>query len=373
MRRTRPIPTSTLFHLGLLAATAAAVPCIAAAQEEAEPASDAEDSREPEAEEIAPEAEADPEAESDAAPDAADTETQTGTAGEPAGPPSAEPASDGDDDPSVRAARRHYRQGAAFFRNERYSEAIAEFMEAYTLWSNPTVLYSLGQAYERMLRAPQAIRFYERYLEQSPEDDPRREEVALQIRALRMLLGTVRIESNVPAVVLANGEEVGDAPGELQLTTGQYRIELRAEGYEPAEQRLTLAVQTDRTLSFELEPVEPRQLVVEEQGGVEPGWFWAGVVGTAVGAVTSGILGGVTLDLAAAYESDPMRTAAMQSEGQRMALATDVTLGITGAFAIATVVLGLVTRWDAPAREDEVAEGSAAAVRWRRTGIEVVW
>src|SRR5262245_61031875 len=67
--------------------------------------------------------------------------TPTGT---PTGTATATPPAE--TDPAIAEARRRYAQGVEFYRRQRYAEAVAEFTEAYSRWTNPTILFSLGQA-----------------------------------------------------------------------------------------------------------------------------------------------------------------------------------------------------------------------------------
>ncbi len=270
------------------------------------------------------------------------------------------------DTPEIREARRHYEQGAVFFRQERYEQAISEFTEAYALWDNPLILYSLGQANERLLRVTRAISFYERFLRAAP-DDPRTAEVEDTVRGLRMLLATVVVESNVPATVHVDGQELGEAPGEFELSTGTYTVELRAEGFEPASQSVQLAARTSRTLSFELEEVPEasttieQTTIVEGREGLSRVWFWTGLGVTGAAVITASILGGVTLQKASDYEADPMRTKTAQDQGNRLALMTDVAIGASVLFAVGTLLLYLNTDWGAD-EEDAAAVSAEAAI-----------
>src|SRR5690606_27833406 len=81
------------------------------------------------------------------------------------------------DEAAIAEARERYAQGAEFFRRERYSAAIAELSEAYRLWQNPVILYSLAQAYEGDGQVQAAIETYQRYLDTTPESDARRGDI----------------------------------------------------------------------------------------------------------------------------------------------------------------------------------------------------
>jgi len=265
---------------------------------------------------------------------------------EPAPSAQTEPAS-GTVTPEIVEARRHYAQGVVFFRAGRHAEADAEFTEAYRLWQNPTILYSLGQANERLLRVPRAIAYYRRYLAQAPPDAENRQEVQDTIRGLGVLLAEIRFESNVPATVVANDEEIGRSPGTIQLALGRYRFELRAEGYEPARRTESIAARVDRTLRFTLHRPPERRVVVR-QGGLSPGWFWAGVAGTGLATIGAAVLGVTTLSLHSDLDAQYFVTAGERNHGVLLAGLTDVTTGGALLLGTATLLLYLNTNWETP-------------------------
>ena len=246
----------------------------------------------------------------------------------------------------VEAARLRYALGAAFFRAGRFEEAIAEFSGAYALWRNPAVFYSLGQAHERLLHVPEAIRYYGRYLAEAPPDAAHRAEVADTIRGLRTLLAELEVESNVPARVFIHNEDVGAAPGVLQLATGRYVVELRADGHARQRQTVTLAAHTRRSVVFRLTPTPPAPAPT----GIHPAWFWTGVGLAGASAVAAATFGALTLRASSEFDAAPGRTLAMRQDGQRLALATDIALGATALFSLTAIVLGVRTAWRPSAR-----------------------
>jgi tetratricopeptide (TPR) repeat protein len=241
----------------------------------------------------------------------------------------------------VEAARVRYALGAAFFRAGRFEESIEEFGAAYALWRHPTVLYSLGQAHERLLHVGEAMRYYARYLAESPPDAPHRAEVADTMRGLHMLLAEVEVVSNVPARVFVHNEDVGAAPGTLQLAAGRYPLELRADGYTSERQLVTLAGHTRRSVVFRL----TRRPAPTPPAGLHPGWFWTSVGLAGASAIAAATLGGLTLRASSAFDAAQDRTLAMREDGQRLALGTDLALGATALFGVAAIVLGVHTAW----------------------------
>jgi tetratricopeptide (TPR) repeat protein len=261
----------------------------------------------------------------------------------------AEATPDAAPDPPERIeARQRYQQGVVFFRAERYHEAIEEFLTAYAAWSNPLILYSLGQSYERLLEVPRAIDAYTRFLASVPEDDARRTEVTAKIDTLRLLLATLRVESNVPAHVWVDGEELGMAPGDIPLAIGRWDVEIRAAGYVTHRETVSLAARATETMHVVLEEVVETRVI--ERGGDVPLPVFVTFTAAALAAAGVAIgLGIHTLDLASTYDNDRMRTAADQAEGRTWSTATDV-VGIgASVLAITAFVLAFLTDWDGDA------------------------
>lgn len=257
-------------------------------------------------------------------------------------------ASTDDASPERVEARQRYQQGVVFYRAERYREAIAEFTAAYAAWDNPLILYSLGQSYEHLLEVPRAIDAYTRFLAAVPEDDARRAEVTAKVDTLRLLLATLRVESNVPASIWVNGEELGRAPGEVELAVGRWDVEIRAEGYATHRESVSLAARATETLSVTLAPAGETR-VVERGGEVPLPVFVALAVGAVLASGAAIGLGVHTLDLAHAYGGVPMGTVADQAAGRTWSTATDI-VGIAGAaLAISAFVVAFLTDWDGPA------------------------
>lgn len=65
-----------------------------------------------------------------------------------------------------------YEDGLRLYKEERYSEAIVAFKEAYALKQLPRVLFNIGQAHLKLGDAQEALRMFERYLQMEPDAPP---------------------------------------------------------------------------------------------------------------------------------------------------------------------------------------------------------
>jgi tetratricopeptide (TPR) repeat protein len=279
-------------------------------------------------------------------------------------PPTDQPAADAD--ASIVEARRRYAQGAEFYRRGRYAEAVAEFTEAYSRWSNPTILFALAQAYEGLSEVNRAIETYQHYLETAPATDARRGEVEAKITELERLLATVHIQCNVLASLYVDGERTAEAPGDVRIATGRHELELRAEGFVTASQTLILAGGTERTLSFHLEPIPVATTTQIVQVASEPfrfprPVFYTGVGLTGAAVITWASLASITVVRANDYNDDLDRTNLERTRAREIARTSNVMLGMAGGLAAVTTVIGVFTEWGDD-DDDEDDEDAAPAV-----------
>jgi tetratricopeptide (TPR) repeat protein len=79
---------------------------------------------------------------------------------------SARPASAGD--ARIDAARAHSQEGDAYYKLEKYANAITEYEQAYLAKPDPSFLYNIAQCHRLMGHGAEAIKFYRRYLKDAP-------------------------------------------------------------------------------------------------------------------------------------------------------------------------------------------------------------
>ncbi len=305
-----------------------------------------------------------------AAPEAAEPPADGAVRGAEAG----DGAVDGADADAEENARQHYRQGTAFFDGQRYAEAAAEFEEAYRLYPNVIILYALGQAYEGTLQVHKAIEAYRSYLEGSAPDDERRADVESRIQLLERLLATIHVESNVPAELFVDGEARGQAPGDVEVSTGRHEITLRAEGYSPAERTVIVAAGTEHTVTFELteaqQVVTEREIIRVSEGPtrIPRPVFWSAVGLTAGSAVAWVTLASIAKRRVHDYDGLTVRTPSARDAAEQWNVRADILLGVTGGLAALTLTLGFFTDWG----DDDGEDGANASRGLRYVGGHVV-
>ena len=68
----------------------------------------------------------------------------------------------------------HYEKATRAYDVGKYQEAIEEYQKAYEIGGDPPMLYNIAQAYRLNDQPGEAVRFYRRYLQRSPNARNRR-------------------------------------------------------------------------------------------------------------------------------------------------------------------------------------------------------
>jgi hypothetical protein len=67
-------------------------------------------------------------------------------------------------DDRVEEARRHYLQGNAYYRLDKFREALGEYELAYIAKPDPSFLYNIAQCHRLMGNKPEALKYYRRFI-----------------------------------------------------------------------------------------------------------------------------------------------------------------------------------------------------------------
>src|SRR5262245_19851412 len=71
-------------------------------------------------------------------------------------------------DPRTEKAREHYLQGDAYYKLDKYADALREYEQAYIAKPDPSFLYNIAQCHRLMGNRADAAKFYRRYLKDAP-------------------------------------------------------------------------------------------------------------------------------------------------------------------------------------------------------------
>lgn len=283
-------------------------------------------------------------------------------------PAEAEGANAEEETPEMQEAMERFEGAQALFDRGDYRAALAEFQRIYDLLEGHPrryfVLFNLGRSYEELHRYDRAIELYQRYLDEGGDQAEDRADVEASLRALERLLGTVAIRVTGPdtAEVWIGEWQVGEAPGEIRIPGGQHTIEVRAQGFEVARQTIEVAsrqrIEVDVALSR-----------LSDFRGVTPALFISSAVATAVAAgvaIGFGVQAMQLGDQASACATTPRCTLDVPARRQEIrdaALIADVMWGVTGLFAVTSLVLVFVTDWgQAEVQTDDRAPQTALRV-----------
>ena len=295
----------------------------------------------------------------DPAPAGTTTTTTTTTTTAPAPPAN----------PAVVEARQHFDQGVVLFARENFDAALAEFQRAYELLQgNPhqySVLFNIAQSNERLFRYDEALRFYQRYLEEGGAQAEDRVTVEANIRALDGLLATLHITTNVPsAEVWIDDRRVATAPGDIRVPGGRHTVQLRVQGYLPGQQEVQITARARRDLNFTLEHIP-------EPSGASPIFFYGAsglaVVSLAAGAVIGSIALSASNDAQRRYNEAPVLVSREEVAAYtQTALIADICFGAGALFAVGAGVLYFLTDFsDHPAATGEHPPAAAPTARLR--------
>jgi tetratricopeptide (TPR) repeat protein len=98
----------------------------------------------------------------------------------------------------------HYDKATRAYDIQKYTEAVEEYQKAYEIGGDPAMLYNVAQSYRLNDQLPDALRFYRRYLQRSP-NARNRDDVERKIADLERTIAERRkaLATTVPAAPAA--------------------------------------------------------------------------------------------------------------------------------------------------------------------------
>jgi tetratricopeptide (TPR) repeat protein len=225
---------------------------------------------------------------------------------------------------AIREASDHYEAGLALYADGEFKRAAIEFDRAYELVPNYRALYNIGQVRIQLHDYARAYKALQSYLKEGGDkiDADRRKSVADDLQMLSTRTATLAVECNeAGAEVLVDGEVAGTTPlpEPLLLDTGDHRIIVRKDGFDPRETPLTLASRDTQSLRIDLQPTPPDRgpvvVVAPQQAPADrTAWIWGTWSATAAFAAGAAVTGG--LGIGAANDLDHLRSTYGSSRAQ---------------------------------------------------------
>jgi len=192
---------------------------------------------------------------------------------------------------SVDKSRARYASGTAFFRVEKYAQALREFELGYLDRQDPAFLFNIAQCHRELHHAAEATRFYRRFLSEAPDDHASRGQAE---QALRELEGA----APVPSAPTPEWQ-AAPAPASTRGAPETQAVVVPLPSAAPAPAPAPAAMAS---------PAAPAPAVVATASPATPDststpaykkwWFW-----TLIGA---GVVGGILIGVAASSGNTPL-------------------------------------------------------------------
>jgi tetratricopeptide (TPR) repeat protein len=253
-------------------------------------------------------------------------------------------------DLQLESARAIVARAERLFDAAHFQAALAEYTRAHeVLTGHPRqyfVLYNLAACHERLFQYDIALGFYEEYLRRAPETEPDRRQVAAIMSTLRALLGTLVVQSSVPASIWVDDRRLGTSPGRWLVPAGRHVVEARAELRESQRREVQLGAGQTFQLRVELERLSTNT-------GPRPGYFWTATALTGAALVTGSVFGVLALSAHEDGQDRAQYNLDTQAEADRTrnyALAADIGFGSAALLGASATVLYFMTDWSSEGR-----------------------
>lgn len=233
--------------------------------------------------------------------------------------------------------------------------ALIEFRRAYKLAPTYHLLFNIGQASAELRDYVDAYNSFTQYLADGGDkiSDKRREMVERELERLKGYLARLDVSVSVDgAEITIDGVEAGVSPLEepLLVSAGRRKVVVNREGYASWERSVDLAGEDETTLKVQLISLNINgQKSGDKTRRLNLGTkFWISGGLTVAFGIGSGVVGAMTLG--AQRQADEILSTVPTTQQEidqaigktkRLALITDIGLGLTVAAGVATLVFAL--------------------------------
>ena len=159
-------------------------------------------------------------------------------------------------DPRAQARLKFLEARAAHERGE-FEEAAALFEEAHRIAPNASVKFNAGIAWDRAGRLARAADAYETALQLGGLEESQATEASTRLAALKQVLGTVRIEEPVGAVVSVAHVDRATIPVRLHVEPGTYKLHIEGDESRSTDHELRVGAGEVATVRVTLPEAKP--------------------------------------------------------------------------------------------------------------------
>lgn len=157
-------------------------------------------------------------------------------------------------------AKEIFKVAQKLYKEARYADAIAKFEEAYALKPSPVLFYNIGRCHEQLGDVPKALRSYRDYLRMAPDakdKDTVNDAIAnLERRLKEKGLQQLLVFADPPgATIEVDGKVLGNSPASVELSAGNHRLVVKAEGFETADRSFVMQTARATEMTINLRPV----------------------------------------------------------------------------------------------------------------------
>lgn len=271
-------------------------------------------------------------------------------------------------------AKKHFLKGKALVEEGDYEKAIVELNASYELNPVPVVIYNIAICYDKLHKYANAMKYYRLFfIKKEDLSKEMKKDISDRIEELDEFIGLLALEVDVKgAEVIIDGALVGHTPLEaVFVETGEHDLSLRKVGFHDVKKKFTVVSGETTELTFNMVKVgegggekqkkrldEKRDEKEHDTGASESGTgkkkpgkrvnaavFWSLVGLTGAAALSSVVTGALTVkksrDVGKMYEDEEWQS--VRDEGKRLAITTDVLIGISAASGITALVLYFFT------------------------------
>ena len=162
------------------------------------------------------------------------------------------------DNPAYQAA---HGRGTTAFNSGQFAECAEEFRQAFNIEPRGNLLYNIAFCYEKANDLPNAITFYQRFIDAVPTS-PKRPTVQRHLAELKAQIEDQFVEISVSsdplgALIYVNdkgGGAMGTTPVTFKLLPGSYLIIGEFDGHEPSKRKVDVVQGSPVTVDLNLVP-----------------------------------------------------------------------------------------------------------------------